>query len=104
MARRLPRLTALVLALALVLGLAASAAAVTKRGDRRPNSLSGTAGADRLFGGAGDDVFHNRETEFESQQAAFRDLLDGGGGNDTAEVAPSDRYRLITGRIFVPAV
>jgi Ca2+-binding RTX toxin-like protein len=68
-------------------------------GDDGNDVLTGGPGADRIFGGAGDDVFHNAETDFERQQAAFRDLLDGGGGNDAAEIGPADRYKLITRRI-----
>ena len=62
--------------------------------------LIGGPGPDQMLGGAGDDTFRNEESEFERQQAGYRDLLDGGGGNDAAQVAPADRYRLITGRIF----
>ena len=69
-------------------------------GDDGNDVLIGGPGNDRLLGGAGDDTFRNRESDFE-RQFGFRDLLDGGGGNDLAEDDPFDSYRLITGRTLI---
>jgi Ca2+-binding RTX toxin-like protein len=61
------------------------------------DTIVGGPGSDRLFGGTGDDTFRNNESAAERQAAGSRDLLDGGGGLDTAENDPLDRRRLITG-------
>ena len=70
----------------------------TLRGGDGNDVLTGNAGADRMFGGIGNDTFRNNETDAERAAApGARDLLDGGGGNDTAEADAADRRRLITG-------
>lgn len=56
--------------------------------------LIGGTGLDRMFGGIGDDTFLNNEPA-DSRQNGVRDFLNGGGGNDSAETDPADRYRLI---------
>lgn len=66
-------------------------------GDDGNDVLIGGPGNDRMFGGAGDDVFRNAETPAELEFGAT-DLLHGGGGNDSADTAPLDRYRDVTGR------
>jgi hypothetical protein len=48
-----------------------------------------------MFGGPGDDVFRNAETDQERQAGGGRDVLDGGGGNDSAQYDFQDRRRLI---------
>ena len=57
--------------------------------------LIGGPGFDRMFGGPGDDSFRNAETAQE-RQAGGRDVLDGGGGNDSAQYDFQDRRRLIS--------
>ena len=66
-------------------------------GDDGDDVLFGGPGADRLFGGVGNDDFMNNESTPERAAASARDTLDGGGGNDTAQNDPADRYRLVTG-------
>lgn len=56
--------------------------------------LIGGVGLDRMFGGVGDDTFLNNEP-VDTRQSGVRDLLDGGGGNDSAEADPADQYRRI---------
>ena len=68
------------------------------RGGDGNDILTGNVGGDRMFGGIGNDSFRNNETAAEREAGGgVRDLLDGGGGNDTAEADPADKRRLITG-------
>ena len=66
-------------------------------GDDGNDVLVGGPGNDRMFGGVGDDVFRNAEADAQSPAGAT-DILFGGGGNDSADRAPFDRYRLVPGR------
>lgn len=66
-------------------------------GDEGNDTLIGGPGNDKMFGGLGDDTFRNLESDAEREFGAT-DLLHGGGGNDSADVAPFDRYRLVAGR------
>jgi Ca2+-binding RTX toxin-like protein len=59
------------------------------------DQLTGGAGNDRMFGGLGDDQFLNNETAAE-RATGGRDILDGGGGRDTAQADAEDVQRLIT--------
>jgi Ca2+-binding RTX toxin-like protein len=63
-------------------------------GDDGNDILIGGPCDDRLLGGPGDDSFRNFETP-EERLGSGRDLVDGGGGNDTAQNDPLDRYKLI---------
>ena len=64
-------------------------------GNDGDDQLTGGAANDRMFGGLGDDRFFNNESVAE-RVAGGRDVLDGGGGRDTAENDPQDVRRLIT--------
>ena len=59
------------------------------------DTITGGAGNDRLLGGLGDDVFRNNESAAE-RTTGGRDILDGGGGRDVADLDPEDIRRLIT--------
>ena len=66
-------------------------------GDEGNDVLIGGPGNDKMFGGVGDDTFRNLESDAERQFGAT-DILFGGGGNDSADTAPFDRYVLVPGR------
>lgn len=59
------------------------------------DQLTGNGGNDRFLGGLGDDQFFNNETP-EERASGGRDILDGGGGRDTAQTDAEDIQRLIT--------
>ena len=63
--------------------LMSGSAADVLEGDAGANSLLSGQGADRVFGGDGDDVIGGDHQENARVQRAFPDHLDGGAGNDT---------------------
>ena len=70
------------------LTLTSGALAVTKRGDAKPNRITGTSQADRLSGGGGKDVLRG---------LGGPDRLDGGKAADRV-LGGSGRDRLIGGK------
>jgi RTX calcium-binding nonapeptide repeat (4 copies) len=65
--------------LALMSGVAAAA---TKRGDNRPNVISGTAARDVILGLGGNDKLYGGGGNDQMYGGAGRDWLYGGSGND----------------------
>jgi Ca2+-binding RTX toxin-like protein len=84
------RLTALLAACALLLGIVAVAQAATIPGTSGSNRLSGTSGGDLIDGGRGNDRINGRGGNDILKGGAGRDDITGGSGWDLVQAGIGD--------------